>query len=117
MPNQLKVVAQSVDDPSSFTSSMSISDLLTHLNSNLQVKRVLAQVSTEQGFYLQPVGYLQVTFVADPQDKLSEEHHSHSQAPLASDVDEGSPSLETEPQEAPEAPKPIARGFWGLGKN
>lgn len=113
----LKVVAQSTEDPTHFTSSMPIKDLLSTLTSNLAVREIFAQVLTDSGVFLQPVGHLAVTFVPHQQAQAQ-----GPQPEPSSISEEGAPSplalSELKEEQEPEGePKPKASSFWGLAKN
>lgn len=114
----LRVVAQSVSDPTHFTESMPIHDLVQTLTQALNLKRVFVQVQHPEGYIsLQPVGSLAVTFVRDPQPMSQEASEEPSTPEVSSLSSEGDSPEASEASMREDLPPPKGvTSFWGLGK-
>lgn len=116
-PPPLRVVAQSVEDPTHFTESMTIGALVETLNRALTLRRVFVQVQHPEGsITLQPVGNLAITFVRDLQEASPE---SGSPTPSEETLSSPLPSKrEVEVAEIEASPEESLGSrfshFWGL---
>lgn len=112
LEDELLVVAQFKSNPSRYTSTLTMQELVDEINVSLPVREVFVHVPTEQGYALQHVGSIQAGFLGLEHAPLPDKQELDRQVimgALHSASLQNSPSEVTEASVSEEIPEEVSQ--------